>query len=116
MSYRTNFWSPKAIEKLKACGRQDLIDKGDALAQRVTALMNTAKNRFDTYLTTGDIYSNGGGEKVLNSPHFLSEIDKFVNDRLPKELNALEQVLAVFDDLNERDDSKLESTSLLTGN
>lgn len=108
---RPGFWSEPVRLWLKACGRQDIVDRGDALAQRVTALLVTVRQRVDQYLSEDDLYSGRGGLPELQgacSPdaaaraNALSELDTFVNVRLRQEISALEDLLSVFGDLRER--------------
>lgn len=103
---RLNFWSPEAIELLKSANRQDLIDRGDALAERVSALVLTALNRLKSYSKHGDLYNGRGGLSLLNHPDAIQEMDEFVNTRLRNEISALEQLLSVFDDLCERQEEQ----------
>jgi hypothetical protein len=95
---RTSFWSPEAREFLLSYGRQDLLDRGDAYAQRMTALMFTAMNRLEMWAKEGDLYNNAGGRYDLMKFDAMPELEDFVNNRLPDEINALEQLLEVFDD------------------
>ncbi len=97
-----NFWSDKTKEFLLANGRQDLVDKGDALAERVAALILTALNRLNHYAVDGDLYNGVGGENLLNDPQALNKLDEFVNTRLKSEIRALEKLLETFDDLKQR--------------
>jgi hypothetical protein len=101
---RQSFWSNEARDFLLECGRQDLVDSGDALAQRVAALVLTALGRLEQY-AKGDLYSGRGGVDLLNHPEALAHFDEFVNKRLRAEIVVLEQLLATFDDLRERQDS-----------
>lgn len=104
---RPGFWSESVRIWLKACGRQDLVDRGDALAQRVAALLTAVRQRVDQYLEDGDVYSGRGGSSSLPSdpsmiPAAIAELEEFVNVRLRQEMSALEGMLAVFDDLRSR--------------
>lgn len=104
---RPSFWSEPVRLWLKACGRQDLADRGDALAQRVTALLVAVRQRADQYLEHDDLYSGAGGDgKASADPAqaaaALAELDQFVNVRLRQEVDALEAFLSVFDDLRTR--------------
>jgi hypothetical protein len=104
---RPGFWSESVRIWLKACGRQDLVDRGDALAQRVTALLVAVRNRTDQYLEHGDLYSGHGGDGLAPSDpsqasSTIAELEEFVNVRLRQEMAALEGMLAVFDDLRSR--------------
>ena len=105
MSDRQTFWSDEAKSFLLECGRQDLIDRGDALAQRVSALVLTALSRLDQYAKTGDLYNGKGGTSLLSQPEALAHFDEFVNTRLRNEVEALEQLLCVFDDLQKRQEA-----------
>jgi len=101
LNRRPGFWSPEAKSLLLHYGRQDLVDRGDALAQRVTALITTAQGRLDKYIEYGDLYNNKGGASDLTHPHSLMQLEEFVNVRLRDEIEALENLLNVFDDFNE---------------
>lgn len=100
MNKRTNFWSPEVISFLKRSGRQDLIDSGDALAQRVTALVVTARERLEKYIKERHLYDDLGGTSLLNDPDAIEAIDHFVNDRLRSEISVLENLLDVFDNFD----------------
>ncbi len=102
---RQTFWSKEARDFLQACSRQDLIDRGDALAERVGALLLTAQSRLDQYAKQGDLYCGRGGTSLLVESEALAHLDEFVNVRLRNEIAALEQLLEVFDDLRERESS-----------
>jgi len=97
---KNRFWSPEAESFLKRNQRLDLVDKGNDLAERVTALMLTARNRLEEYVTRGNLFNNKGGLGSLNGPEALSELEFFVNERLREEINALEILLNTFDELN----------------
>ena len=99
---KTGFWSPEAVELLVSAGRQDVVDRGDALAQRVSALMSTALVRLNDYVENGDLYCNRGGADVAGSPGAVESLDEFVNVRLKAEIKALELLLKTFDDLKLR--------------
>ncbi len=104
---RPGFWSEPVRLWLKACGRQDLADRGDALAQRVAALLVAVRQRVDQYLEQGDVYSGAGGDGAASADPAqaaaaLAELEEFVNVRLRQEVAALEGMLAVFDDLRTR--------------
>lgn len=107
---RPGFWSPAVVAYLQAAGRQDMVDRGDALAQRVAALVSAASERLEQYLQEGDLYNGQGGASSLpalasGSPSAeaaLSALDDFVNVRLRAEIAALENILSVFDDLRSR--------------
>jgi len=108
---RPGFWSEPVKIWLKACGRQDLVDRGDALAQRVTALLVAVRQRVDQYLEHDDLYSGAGGDgKATLDPAqaaaAIAELDEFVNVRLREEISVLEGMLAVFDDLRTRTGSE----------
>lgn len=96
------FWSDQARDFLLQVGRQDLMDKGDDLGERVAALVLTALNRLNQYFTSGGLYDGSGGTSLLSSPHVLQELEEFVNIRLRAEIDALENLLLVFDDLSRR--------------
>jgi hypothetical protein len=102
---RQTFWSDEAKGFLLECGRQDLVDKGDALAERVSALVLTAISRLEQYAKDGDLYNGRGGTSLLSQPEALAHLDEFVNVRLKQEIESLEQLLGVFDDLRERQES-----------
>lgn len=104
---RPGFWSEPVRLWLIACGRQDLVDRGDAFAQRVTALLVAVRQRADQYLEHDDLYSGAGGDGPATADPAeavaaLAELDEFVNVRLRQEMSVLEQMLAVFDDLRSR--------------
>ena len=104
---RPGFWSEPVRLWLIACGRQDLVDRGDAFAQRVTALLVAVRQRADQYLEHDDLYSGAGGDGSATADPAaaavaLAALDEFVNVRLRQEMSALEQMLAVFDDLRSR--------------
>lgn len=90
------FWSPEAHNYLLSIGRQDLIDRGNDLAERVTALILTAQNRLDQYIKQGDLFNNKGGKDLVNAP--IEEIEYFVNVRLRQEIESLNLLLKIFDD------------------
>jgi hypothetical protein len=96
---RTNFWSPEALLLLKRFQRQDLIDRGDALAERVTALLLTARNRLEKYVDHGALYEGKGGKDLMGHPDSIIYIEDFVNNRLRAEIDALENLLNTFDDI-----------------
>lgn len=107
---RPGFWSEPVRLWLKACGRQDLVDRGDAFAQRVTALLVAVRQRADQYLGHDDLYSGAGGAgSVTADPteaaRAVAELEEFVNVRLREEMSILESFLAVFDDLRSRTSS-----------
>lgn len=102
---RQTFWSEEARNFLLECGRQDLVDRGDAFAERVSALILTAMSRLDQYAKQGDLYCGRGGTSSLGEPEALAHLDEFVNKRLADEIASLEQLLEVFDDLRERVDT-----------
>ncbi len=97
-----NFWSEEAIRFLEECERHDIIDRGDALAERVSALVTTALSRLDQYVREGDLYCGRGGTSLLEEPEALAKLEEFVNTRLRSEIEALENLLEVFDDLRSR--------------
>jgi hypothetical protein len=99
---RVNFWSPEAIELLSAADRKDVVDKGDALAERVSALITSAVSRLEDYIRNGDLYCGRGGSDLVGAPEAVAAMDEFVNVRLKAEIKALEQLLSVFDDLRDR--------------
>ena len=105
MSNRQTFWSEEVRDFLVECGRQDLVDRGDALAERVSALMMTAMGRLEQYVKEGDLYCGRGGTSLMSHPEALARLDEFVNVRLQDEVDILEQLLEVFDDLRERESS-----------
>jgi hypothetical protein len=102
---RASFWSEPVRLWLLACGRQDLVDRGDQFAERVTALLVAVSQRAEQYLSSDDLYSGAGGE-LPSSPAeagpALAAVDQFVNVRLREELSVLEAFLATFDDLRSR--------------
>lgn|SRR5512135_2306230 len=102
---RQTFWSKEVKDFLIECGRQDLVDSGDALAERVSALILTALSRLDQYAKEGDLYNGRGGTSLLSHPEALAHLDEFVSVRLRNEIEALERLLDVFDDLRERHES-----------
>jgi len=99
---RTNFWSLEVRDHLVRCGRQDLIDSGDALAERVAALMLTTINRLKKYSKYGDLYNGQGGEELLSQNAPIFEYEAFVTERLRAEIDALECILGIFDDFHEK--------------
>jgi hypothetical protein len=96
------FWSDQARDFLLTAGRQDLVDKGDDLAERVAALTLTAIARLNQYATIGGLYDGSGGTSLLNDPLALQKLEEFVEVRLRAEIDALENLLAVFDDIRTR--------------
>jgi len=102
---RTSFWSEPVRLWLIACGRQDLVDRGDAFAQRVTALLVSVSQRAAQYLSSDDLYSGQAG-RAPSSPEeagpAMAAVDELVNVRLRQELEVLESFLATFDDLRSR--------------
>lgn len=107
---RPGFWSEPVRLWLKACGRQDLVDRGDAFAQRVTALLVAVRQRADQYLDHDDLYSGAGGDGSATADPAgaalaLTELEEFVNVRLREEMTVLESFLSVFDDLRSRTSS-----------
>lgn len=102
---RVNFWSPEAISLLESSGRRDLVDRGDALAERVAALMITAISRLKSYMSDGDLYCGKGGLSLLNNPEAVVEMEHFVNVRLRDEIESLESLLSVFDEIRDRNTS-----------
>jgi len=86
---------------LLAAGRQDLVDSGDALAERVAALMLTTINRLKKYSKYGDLYNGQGGAELLSQNAPMYEYEKFVSERLRAEIDALECILGIFDDFPE---------------
>jgi hypothetical protein len=96
------FWSPKAEQVLKRHGRQDVVDRGDALAQRVTALVLTCSQRLNQWAERGHLYENRAGESELMNPNLVEDLEQFVNVRLRQEIEALENLLSVFDDIDSR--------------
>lgn len=103
---RMNFWSPEARELLVAHGRQDIIDSGDALAERVTALVLTAVNRLEKYTKDGDLYCEKGGQDLISQENAVGALDEFVSVRLRSEIDALEHLLEVFDDFQPQEPPK----------
>lgn len=119
---RQTFWSEPVRLWLRACGRQDLVDRGDALAQRVAALLVAVRQRVEQYLSEDDLYSGRGGAEELpaaSSPDeaaraaALARVEQFVNVRLRQEIAALEEVMSVFDDLRARRASSLADAEAL---
>ena len=96
---RQSFWSEDAKRALVDAGRQDLVDRGDAFAERVTALVLMSIGRLERYAEYGELYSGHGGETSLESESPIQDIENFVNVRLPEEISALEHLLSTFDDL-----------------
>ncbi len=96
------FWSEDARKFLEECGRHDVLDRGDALAERVSALIMTALSRLDQYVKEGDLYCGRGGTNLLEEPEALAKMEEFVNTRLRSEIDVLEKLLEVFDDLRTR--------------
>ena len=92
----TKFWSPETNSYLESLGRQDLIDRGNDLAERVTALILTSQNRLEQYIKHGDLFNNKGGVDLINAP--IEEIEYFVNIRLRQEIDSLNLLLDVFND------------------
>lgn len=110
---RQSFWSEEAKKFLESCGRQDLVDKGDALAERVTALITSSMNRLRQYCHEDDLYNGKGGTDVLDHPDALVKLDDFVNIRLRQEIDILEKLLETFDDLRDRKKKELEETIIV---
>jgi DNA-binding ferritin-like protein len=100
---RQTFWAEEVHDFLVECGRQDLVDRGDALAERVSALIMTAMGRLEQYIKEGDLYNGRGGTSLMAKPEALAHMDEFVNKRLQDEVEVLEQLLETFDDLRERE-------------
>lgn len=99
----TKFWSDDVRHFLEWMERQDLIDKGDDLAERVAALTLTALNRIKQYAEKGHLYDGQGGNSLLgHDSNSLTRIEDFVDERLRAEITALENLLNVFDDLDRR--------------
>lgn len=101
----TGFWSEPVRLWLLASGRQDMVDRGDALAQRVTALLVAVRQRADQYLTSDDLYSGAGGELPASgdtATAAMADIEQFVNVRLREEISVLESFMSTFDDLRSR--------------
>src|ERR1700690_3045689 len=96
---RLSFWAPEVREFLEKCDRQDLIDRGDQFAERVAALILTALFRLETYAKSGDLYNAQGGKSALADKDTLIQLEQFVNVRLKQEVEALEELLNVFDEL-----------------
>ncbi len=96
---RQSFWSNEARTALVDSGRQDLVDRGDALAERVAALILISIGRLDRYAEHGDLYSGRGGEDAMYAENPIADLEHFVNERLPEEVAALENLLSTFDDL-----------------
>ena len=106
---KTSFWSPEAKQLLVSYGRQDLVDRGEALAQRVTALMLSATNRLESWSKDGNLYNGMGGLSDMNHPNVVGVLENFVNVRLRAEIDALENIMCVFDDLKSISSSPVES-------
>jgi hypothetical protein len=98
---RLNFWDPQVKVYLIQCGRQDLVDSGDALAERVAALMLTTMNRLKKYSRYGDLYNGKGGRELIETGAHIGEYEQFVSERLRQEIDALECILSIFDDFPE---------------
>jgi DNA-binding ferritin-like protein len=95
------FWSDEARNYLQWMGRQDLIDKGDDLAERVAALTLTSINRLNQYAEKGHLYDGSGGSDLLgHDSNSLTRITEFVDVKLRDEIGALEKLLEVFSDLD----------------
>jgi len=99
---KQGFWSEAAMAVLRANGRQDLIDKGDALAQRVAALVLAASERLRQYSERGDLYNGRGGLSDFADRDAVAKFEEFVGVRLKKEIKALEKLLEVFEDIEAR--------------
>lgn len=104
---RTSFWSEPVRLWLLACGRQDLIDRGDALAQRVAALLVSVAQRAAQWVQQEGLYSGAGGELHAGGDpeaavSALVELEEFVNVRLRQEISVLESFMSTFDDLRSR--------------
>jgi hypothetical protein len=102
------FWSEPVRLWLLASGRQDIVDRGDAFAQRVTALLVAVRQRADQYLTSDDLYSGAGGGLPVSGDSVsaaMSAIEEFVNVRLRQEISVLESFMSTFDDLRSRPSS-----------
>lgn len=96
---KQKFWSDAAVSVLKANGRQDLVDKGDALAQRVAALVLAASERLRQYSERGDLYNGRGGLSGFADRDAVAQFEEFVNVRLKREIKALEKLLEVFEEI-----------------
>jgi hypothetical protein len=80
--------------------RQDLIDRGDDLAERVAALVLTAQNRMKQWAEEGHLYDGQGGSDLLGyDPNTQTRIEDFINEKLKPEIKALENLLEIFHDL-----------------
>lgn len=101
---RTSFWSPEALTLLKENGRQDLIDRGDAFAQRVTALIHTSQNILKQWSELGNLYNNKGGVDENNIVRTVEELEEFVNCRLRAEMSVLEDLILIFGDMKKTKD------------
>lgn len=101
---KVGFWSEPVRLWLLASGRQDIVDRGDALAQRATALLVAVRQRADQYLALSDLYSGNGGlpEAGDTMSSAMADIDEFVNVRLRDEISVLESFMSTFDDLRLR--------------
>jgi hypothetical protein len=106
---KTNFWSPEAVAVLVSAGRQDVVDRGDDLAQRVSALMSTALVRLEDYVRDGDLYCGRGGLDLVGTQDAVESMDEFVNVRLKAEIKALELLLKTFDDIRTRHEPRSPS-------
>jgi hypothetical protein len=110
---RQTFWAKEVQDFLIKCGHQDLVDRGDALAERVSALILTAIGRLDQYMKDGDLYCGRGGMDLMHNSEALAHIDEFVNSKLQDEVDALEQLLRTFEDLRKQETITLEVTDSL---
>jgi hypothetical protein len=96
---RMKFWAPEVEQFLSNCGRQDLVDRGDDFAERVSALLLTAMARLEKHAKDGDLYNAQGGKSILDEPDALLHLEELVNKKLRDEVNSLEKLLEVFTDL-----------------
>jgi len=100
---RPGFWSEQAKSFLIGKNRQDLIDRGDQFAERITALLTVADKRIDQWMNRGCLYDGKAGTDFLVSPTAIQELEKFVNVKLKNEIKALETFLNAFEDFEKPD-------------
>ncbi len=86
---RVTFWSTEAIENLLDAGRQDLIDRGDAYAERLSALLLTAKSMIDDLIESGKLYNRSGGANTSD----IMTIEYMINIQLKECIDAIENMI-----------------------
>jgi hypothetical protein len=89
---RVTFWSTESIETLLNNGRQDLKDRGDAYAERISALLLTSNGIVDKLINSNSLYCGVGGGQTAN----IMELEHLVNGELAGLLDTLESFVASF--------------------